>query len=133
MKYIKIGLISFGKGGRIYNAPIIDSVEGFKIKKIMTTDPFNIAAAREDFPEAEIVSKIEDITADPSIELVVITTPNHLHKKLAKKALTAGKHVVVEKPFTPTAKEADELISLAKKKNLILSVNHNRRWDSDFL
>ena len=133
MKYIKIGLVGYGKGGRIYNAPIIDSVEGFKITKIMTTDPLNIAAAREDFPDAEIVSKIVDITSDPSIELVVITTPNHLHKKLAKKALAAGKHVVVEKPFTPTAKEADELISLAKKKNLILSVNHNRRWDSDFL
>lgn len=133
MKDIKIGLIGFGKGGRTYNAPIIDSVEGFKITRIMTSNPFNIAAAKEDFPDAQIVLKIDEITSDPSIDLVVITAPNHLHKKLAKKALTAGKNVVVEKPFTPTVKEAEELIALAAKKNLILTVNHNRRWDSDFL
>lgn len=133
MKNIKIGMAGYGKGGRIYNAPIISSIEGFKISKIMTTDPLNTAAAKEDFPDAHIVTKLDEITGDPAIDLVVITAPNHLHKKLAKKALTAGKHVVVEKPFTPTVKEAEELIRLAKKNNLILTVNHNRRWDSDFL
>ncbi len=132
MKNIKIGLAGYGKGGRIYNAPIISSVPGLKIKKIMTSSEDNISAAKKNFPKAEIISKFTEITKDPNIDLVVITTPNHLHKDLATKALKAGKHVVVEKPFTPTAAEADELIELARKKNLIITVNHNRRWDSDF-
>jgi len=133
MKNIKIGLAGYGKGGRIYNAPIISSVSGLKIKKIMTSSEANISAAKKNFPKAEIVSRFTEITKDADIDLVVITTPNHLHKELASKALKAGKHVVVEKPFTPTVAEADELIDLARKKDLIITVHHNRRWASDFL
>ena len=133
MKIVKTGIAGYGNGGRLFNATIIDSVEGFGITKIMTSNENNITAARQDFPEAEVVSKFTDLTNDPEIDLIVITTPNHLHHELAKKALKAGKHVVVEKPFTPSVREADELIELASKKNLIISVNHNRRWDSDFL
>jgi len=133
MKTVKTGIVGYGNGGRLFNATILDSVEGFRITKIMTSNENNINAASQDFPEAEIVSKITDLTKDADIDLIVITTPNHLHHEVAKKALNAGKHVVVEKPFTPSVKEADELIELASKKNLVLSVNHNRRWDSDFL
>lgn len=133
MKTVKTGIVGYGNGGRLFNATIISSVEGFRITRIMTSNETNINTAREDFPEAEVVSKFTDLTKDPEIDLIVITTPNHFHKDLAKKALKAGKHVVVEKPFTPTVEEADELIQLASKNNLVLSVNHNRRWDSDFL
>lgn len=133
MKNLKVGMAGFGKGGRIYNAPIIDSVEEMHIVKIMTSNPENIAAANTTYPNAKVVSKFQELTEDPQIDLIVITVPNHLHSKLAKKALQAGKHVVVEKPFTPTVQEANELIELAKKKNLVLSINHNRRYDSDFL
>jgi len=133
MKKIKVAIVGFGKGARIYNAPIISSVEGFEITKIMTANNDNIAAAKKYFPSAKVVAGLEEITEDPEIELVVITTPNHLHKEFAEKALKAGKNVVVEKPFTPTVDEANELIELAGKNNRILSVHHNRRWDSDFL
>jgi len=133
MKKINVAIVGFGKGARIYNAPDISSVEGFEISKIMTTNNENIAAAKKDFPNAKVVAGFEEITEDPEIDLVVITTPNHLHKEIAEKALNAGKHVVVEKPITPTVAEADELIQLAEKNNRILSVHHNRRWDSDFL
>lgn len=131
-KKIKIAIAGYGKGARIYNAPIIESVEGLGIKKILTTTPENIEAAKNNFPKAKIVSKFEDILKDDKIDLVVVTVPNHLHKKFTEKALKAGKHVVVEKPFTPTTKEADELIALAQENNLLLTVNHNRRFDSDF-
>ena len=133
MKKIKVALAGFGKGGRIYNAPIISSVEGFQIHKIMTSSQENIEAAKQDYPGAVVVQNFSEITNDPEVDLVVILTPNHLHKDFAIKALEADKHVVVEKPFTPTTKDADELIALAQKKNKIISVNHNRRWDSDFL
>lgn len=133
MKTVKTGIVGYGNGGRLFNATILSSVEGFRIIKIMTSNETNINFARQDFPEAKIVSNFSDLTKDPEIDLIVITTPNHFHKDLAEKALKAGKHVVVEKPFTPSTVEADALIDLAEKKDLILSVNHNRRWDSDFL
>lgn len=132
MVQIKTALVGYGSGGRIYNAPIVSSVEGFEISKILTSSPENVAAAKKDFPEATVVSDYSEITADPEIALLVIILPNHLHYEFARKALEAGKHVVVEKPFTPTSAEADKLITLAKEKKLVLSVNHNRRWDSDF-
>lgn len=131
MKTLKVAMAGFGKGGRIYNAPIISSIEGFEITRILTSSPENIKAANKDFPNAKIVPDYERLIADPEIDLVVITLPNHLHKDSAKLALEAGKHVLVEKPFTVKVNDANELIELAKKKNLILSVNHNRRFDSD--
>ena len=75
----------------------------------------------------------QDILDDAAIELVIVNTPNALHYEMARKALEAGKHVVVEKPLTPTKKEADQLIALAKEQEKVLTVFQNRRWDSDFL
>ncbi len=133
MKKLRTALAGFGSGGRIYNAPIISSLPGYSIQKILTSSRENIEAAQRDFPNAEVVQAYEAILQDDTIDLVIILLPNHLHFKYAKKALLEGKHVVVEKPFTTTVKEADELIHLARQNDLILSVNHNRRWDSDFL
>lgn len=133
MKTIEVAIAGFGKGARIYNAPVIASVPGLEIKRVMTSSNENIQAAKKDFPEAKIVADYNNLLEGESIGLVVITAPNHLHAEMTEKALKAGKHVVVEKPFTSTTKEAEKLIQLAKEKNLILSVHHNRRWDSDFL
>lgn len=131
MKKVSTALAGFGSGGRIYNAPIIDSTPGFSIQKILTSNPENIRAAENDFPNAVVVNQYSEILEDPGIDLVIILLPNHLHFDFAKKALLANKHVVVEKPFTTSSKEATELIELAWKNKLVLSVNHNRRWDSD--
>lgn len=125
-------MLGFGAGGNTYNAPIIDSVPGFKIKKILTGNPKNIQQAKKDFPLAEIVQDFEKLIQDPEIELLIITLPNHLHFEFAEKALKAGKHVVLEKPFAPSVPEAEKLIQLAKKQKKYISVHHNRRWDSDF-
>ncbi|MFN4764626.1 oxidoreductase [Gillisia sp. Q332] len=133
MKKIKVAMAGFGKGGSIYNAPIISSIEGLEITKILTTSAENIKTAKQDFPEAEVISEYDKILNDHEIDLVIITTPNHLHKEFAEKALKAGKNVVVEKPFTPSVREANELTALASSQNKILSVHHNRRFDSDFL
>ena len=133
MKKIKVAMAGFGKGGSIYNAPIISSIEGLEITRILTTSTENIKTAKQDFPGAEVVSEYDRILEDSEIDLVIITTPNHLHKEFAEKALRAGKNVVVEKPFTPSVQEANELIALANSQNKILSVHHNRRFDSDFL
>ncbi len=132
MKQLHTAFIGYGSGGRIYNAPVVSSIPGYSIDKILTSSSENIKAAKEDFPKAEVVQDYESILKDPKIDLVIIVLPNHLHYSFAKQALEAGKHVLVEKPFTPHLREANELIQLAHKKNLVLSVNHNRRFDSDF-
>lgn len=131
-KKINVGLIGFGIGGQVFHAPIITSVEGFFLSKIRARKPDQIALADKRFPQAKVVSGADEIINDKSIDLVIITTPNLHHIHLAYQALEAGKHVVVDKPFTINAKEADELIALADKKEKILSVFQSRRFDSDF-
>lgn len=132
MKSLKTALIGYGSGGRIYNAPVLSSFQGFEVKKILTSSPANIVHAKKDFPEAVVLQNFSEIIEDPTIQLVVVLVPNNLHFPFSKGALEAGKHVIVEKPITVTVQEADELIEIASKKDLVLSVNHNRRYDSDF-
>lgn len=130
-KEIKVGLIGYGLGGRVFHAPIIESVVGLKLHKVYETRSENVQHLKGKYPHVIVVSKVDDILTDPDIQLIVVATPNKFHYELAKSALENGKDVVVEKPFTVTTKEADKLIALSKATNRILSVNHNRRWDSD--
>lgn len=129
---VNIGLIGYGLAGRVFHAPMIDCVEGLNLYKVYVTNQENIKKLKASFKDAIVASSIDEVFQDEDIELVVIATPNASHYLLAKKALENGKHVVLEKPFTITSKEADELIALAKLKNILLTVHHNRRWDSDF-
>ncbi len=131
-KIIKVGLIGFGVGGQIFHAPVLTSVKGLELIKIRATKPEQASLAKTKYPEAEIVNTSEEIFNDADIDLVVITTPNTSHHSLALQALQAGKHVIVDKPFTINTTQADELISLAAKRKLVLSVYQSRRFDSDF-
>ena len=80
-----------------------------------------------------ILRQVDELLADPAIELVVVTTPNETHFELARQALAAGKHVVIDKPFAATSGQAAELIELAASRGLVVAPFHNRRWDGDFL
>jgi predicted dehydrogenase len=129
---INVGLLGFGMAGRVFHAPFISSIPGFRLLKIRANRPESIELAQATYPSAEIVGDEKAILEDENIDLVVVATTNATHYTLAKAALRAGKHVVVEKPFTVTSDEATELIALAKHQHRILTVYHNRRWDSDF-
>jgi predicted dehydrogenase len=133
MKQINVGLIGFGMAGRLFHGPTISGTNGLKLFKVRETKAPNISIIKERYPDAIIVNDTNDILGDPLIDLVVVATPNVTHYDLAKQALNADKNVVVDKPFTVTSKEAEELIELSKKKNKLLTVYQNRRWDSDFL
>jgi scyllo-inositol 2-dehydrogenase (NADP+) len=132
-KRVNVGLIGFGLGGRVFHAPILSCISGFSLLKIRETKEENIAIINSRYPQAKVVSDGDEIIKDPSIDLVVIATPNIHHFPLAKKCFLEGKHVVLDKPITVTSKEADELISLSKETNKLLAVHHNRRWDSNSL
>jgi predicted dehydrogenase len=90
-------------------------------------------SAPEDHPTVKHHTTFDPLLADPDVHVVILCTPPATHYPFARAALEAGKHVLVEKPFVPTAAEADALASLAREKGKVLCVYQNRRWDSDFL
>ena len=130
-KKVNVGLIGYGMAGQVFHAPVLSSIPGLLLASIRETRPENIRLAQSRYPEAQIVADSQAILADAAIDLVVLATPNTTHFSLARQALLAGKHVVVDKPFTITSAEADELISLAAQQDRLLTVHHNRRWDSN--
>lgn len=119
-----------GMAGSVFHAPLVSAVKGLELVKVVSSDA---AKVRTDYPAVTVVGTVEELLADPAIEAVVVASPNATHYKHVKMALKAGKHVVVDKPFVLRVAEADELISLAREKNLLLSVFQNRRYDNDFL
>lgn len=126
---IRTGLIGFGLGGTAFHAPLIAAVEGLDLAMVATSRAEAVAAAYPGVP----ATTAEVLIADPGIELVVISTPNASHFALAQAALAAGKHVVIDKPLTPSTAEAETLVALAEAQGRLLIPFHNRRWDSDFL
>ena len=126
---ISVGLIGYGMAGRTFHAPVIQSVPGLRLKKVVERHGDE---SRKRYPWVEVVGDATALLKDEGIDLVVIATPNLSHFDLARQSLMARKHVVVEKPFTTTSAQAQELIDLARQQNRIISVNHNRRWDGDF-
>lgn len=130
MTPINTALLSYGMSGDIFHAPLIAAHGGFRLSKIVQR---KTPTAPRKYPSVQVVNNIDDVLNDESIELVVVNTPNETHYDFTVRVLEAGKHAVVEKPFAVTTGEADALIALARKRNLILTVFQNRRWDGDFL
>lgn len=128
-KPITVGLSSFGLSGRVFHAPFLEKSDGFVLKSILERSKNN---SEKLYPNATIVRSFDEIINDPEIELVIVNTPSYLHYDMTKQALLAGKHVVVEKPFTTTSAEAEELIKIAADANLTLAVYHNRRLDGGY-
>lgn len=125
---IKTALCSFGMSGRVFHAPFLHLNPGFELYSVWERDK-NLSTAI--YPYVRIVRSLEELLADPAVELVVVNTPNYTHFDYTKQALLAGKHVVVEKPFAVTVEEGEELTALAKKTGKKLSVYQSRRYDSD--
>jgi scyllo-inositol 2-dehydrogenase (NADP+) len=131
-KKYKIGLIGFSIGGQVFHAPFIVGNPSLQLYKVTARKPEQQQILANKYPSAIAVQTVDEIIDDPLVDIVVVATSNDVHYTLTKRALDAGKHVVVEKPFTNTTAEADELIALAKQKGLILTVHHNARFHSDF-
>lgn len=127
---IGVGLVGYGMASRVFHAPVIEAVRALRLRKIVERRG---EESRGRHAGAETVRDVEEVLADERVELVVIATPNESHFDLARRSLLAGKHVVVEKPFTNTYGEARELIGLARSQNCLISVHQNRRWDGDFM
>ncbi|WP_158941420.1 Gfo/Idh/MocA family oxidoreductase [Granulicella sp. S190] len=127
---IGVAVIGFGLAGQVFHAPFVSAVPGLKLQAIVQRKGDEAGKA---YPSARILRSFEEALADSAVQLIVVGTPNETHFNLAKQALLAGKHVVIDKPFASTSEEALELQELALKQGLVLAPFHNRRWDGDFL
>ncbi len=124
-----VGLVGFGLGGRAFHAPIIHQVAGLRLAAILQRTG---NSSQQVYPNVRVVRDLDELLGINSISLVAISTPNETHFPIAKKCLQAGRHVVVDKPFTTTLYEARELVALAKEAGRILTVYQDRRFDGDF-
>lgn len=129
MTPINTALCSFGMSGLVFHSPFLSINPHFNFYAVWERTK-NLA--QEKFPEVKTYRTLEAMLADDLVELVIVNTPNYTHYEYAKKSLEAGKHVIVEKPFTIDVTQAIDLIELAKKQNRVLSVYQNRRYDSDY-
>lgn len=126
---IRVGLIGYGYVGRTFHAPLIEAVPGFVLSAVGSSKGEQL---RERFPKSELCQP-EAVVTHKDVDLVVIASPNDSHYPLALSALRAGKHVVIDKPFTVTLEEARSLRKIAEEEKRLLSVFHNRRWDSEVM
>ncbi len=126
---IKTGICSYGMSGKLFHAPFIQNHPGFELTAIVERSKNE---SREKYSASKLYRSVDELIADESLQLIIVNTPVQTHFDYARKALAAGKHVIVEKPFTVTSKEAEELVTLANEKNVLLFVYQNRRYDGDY-
>jgi predicted dehydrogenase len=126
---IRVGLVGFGMGGRVFHGPLISSVEGLELAAVLERTS-NKAAER--YPGITTYRSLEAMMADSSLGLFVVTTPSGTHFQIARQLLEAGKNVVVDKPMSVTSAEIAQLMELAAARHVQLIPFHNRRWDGDF-
>jgi scyllo-inositol 2-dehydrogenase (NADP+) len=131
---LRVGLVGYGLGGSTFHAPLIGATPGLTLAAIATRDPERVRKAAARYPDARIVETPEALTAlRPALDLVVVSTPHHTHAAIARAALAAGSHVVVDKPFAVTADEARGLAADAARHGRLVMPFQNRRWDADVL
>jgi scyllo-inositol 2-dehydrogenase (NADP+) len=126
---VGVGLVGYGLAGSILHAPLIGAEPRLRLAAVASSRADRV---HQDLPAVPVVATPAELLADPGVELVVIAAPNTTHFRLARQALEAGRHVVVDKPFVTASAEAEELTRLARRHDLVLSVFHNRRWDDDY-
>lgn len=126
----RVGLIGFGMGCRVFHAPLVSSVPGLELAAVLERSSNK---AIERYPSIRTVRTLDELLADASLDLIVISTPSATHFDLARQVITAGKHLIVDKPLCTSSTEIATLIELARQHGVLLAPFHNRRWDGDFL
>ena len=126
---LRAALVGYGSVAEKMHAPLLEVCPTLDFVAIVERNGFR---CQQKYPKVQTFQSLEALLAADAADLICITTPNELHFSMAKQCLLAGKHVVVDKPVTLVAEEAEELLALATSKNLICSIFHNRRYDGDF-
>src|SRR2546422_11252685 len=127
---LNVGLVGFGFAGKTFHAPVIRVVEGIRLTTIVQRHGGGAPDPR--YGDVEFVRGVDELLTR-AIDLVVIATPNASHHPIAKQCLLAGRHVVIDKPFTTTVAQAEELVQLGAAKRRVVSAYQNRRYVGDFV
>ncbi len=129
---VNVGFIGYGLGGRVFHTPLVDAVPSLRVHSVMSRSEEKRRLAEGDW-NCKSAATVEELLADPEVDLVVVSTPHSTHRDLVIQSLQAGKHVVVDKVMALSVAEADEMIAAAEQAGKLLNVFQNRRWDGDFL
>lgn len=134
-KTLGVGIAGYGPQGGMgfHHGTAIAAVPGLDLVAVADRDASRLTAAKVDFPDLRTYADGYDLSKDPDVDIAIIATPPVAHSGIALALLQAGKHVVCEKPLCLTLADADKLIAAADKSDVLLTVNHNRRWDADYL
>jgi scyllo-inositol 2-dehydrogenase (NADP+) len=127
---VRVGLIGFGLAGQAFHAPVIRGVNGMELACILERHG---SKAQQKYPEVRVARDLDELLSDKTIGLIVVATPNNSHFSYTKACLEADRDVVVDKPFTPTLAEAEQLVRLAAQRGRLVTVYQDRRWDGGFL
>ncbi|OKS88821.1 Gfo/Idh/MocA family oxidoreductase [Mucilaginibacter polytrichastri] len=126
---IVTGLLAYGMSGKLFHAPFLSTNPQFKFKAIVERHE---KKAAERYPDLISYDHTFELLNDKEIELVVINTPSYTHYQLAKEAMEAGKHVLLEKPAAATSEEVKRLFDISRETGKKLMIYQNRRYDSEF-
>jgi scyllo-inositol 2-dehydrogenase (NADP+) len=126
---ISTALLAYGMSGKIFHAPFLALHPGFSLDAALERHESKI---QWDYPSVRSYRSAAELLADPVLELVVVNTPNNTHFDLARQALLAGKHVLIEKPVATSTVQFEELWALGRQVDRLVLAYQNRRWDSDF-
>lgn len=135
-KRIRCGLLGYGPAFNMGkgHGSWINETPGLATVAMCDSSPARVACAKQEMPNlAGYFTNVDEMLKMKDLDLVVIILPHNLHAPMTLKCLESGKHVVLEKPFCITVKEANAMINTARSKKAMLSLFHNRRWDGDYL
>ena len=135
--------IGSGTGNAVWEAKDVDAVRGPKdayttdiSKKLVLAGVYDIKPERNEWAAGfgyHVYKDFDDMLADPEVDVILIATPNHLHKEMAIKAMRAGKHVLCEKPVMMSSADLIDVMKVAEETGRIFYPRQNRRWDKDYL
>lgn len=133
-KPFRVALVGYGLAGRVFHGPLVSGAPGLVVRTVVTGDPDRAAAARADLPGTVVVGRLDDLWArSDEHDLVVVASPSGTHVEVALAALDHRLAVVVDKPLATTAADGRRIVDAARAAGRLLTVFHNRRWDSDQL
>src|SRR3954454_9350965 len=120
---IGIGVIGYGYWGPNL-ARCLAETNGCRLVAIADSSAGSLARAGKRHPSVQLMSDWQELLANPDVDAVAVATPVRTHYEIARAALAAGRHVLLEKPMTETSEQAQRLVSLAAQRNLTLMVGH---------
>ncbi len=128
---LRVGIVGYGLAGAVFHAPLVAATPGLRVAAVVTRNPERREDAERDHPGVRVVAEVSEMLAE--VDVAVVAAPNREHVPVARAALDAGVHAVVDKPLAVTASEGRELVEEAHRAGRVLTVFQNRRWDGDFL